>query len=48
MEISEAQYRQIEPCLPTPRGNVSLGNLHVLYAILYVAEQGCKGRGRPV
>jgi transposase len=45
MEITDAQYRQIEPCLPTQRGNVTLDNLHVLNAILYVAEQGGKGRG---
>ena len=47
MELTEAQYRQIESCLPTPRGNVTLGNLQVLNAILYVAEQGCKWRGLP-
>jgi transposase len=33
--------------LPTQRGNVTLDNLHVLNAILYVAEQGCKWRGLP-
>ena len=47
MEITEAQYRLIEHCLPTQRGNVSLSNLRVLNAILYVAEQGCKWRGLP-
>jgi len=47
MEITEAQYRLIEDCLPTQRGNVSLSNLQVLNAILYVAEQGCKWRGLP-
>src|SRR6267143_4438979 len=47
MEITEAQYRQIEHCLPTQRSNVSLTNLRVLNAILYVAEQGCKWRGLP-
>src|ERR1700676_3321458 len=47
MEISEAQYRLIEHCLPTQRGNVSLSNLRVLNAILFVAEQGCKWRGLP-
>jgi transposase len=47
MEITDAQYRHIEPCLPTPRGNVTLDNLQVLNAILYVAEQGCKWRGLP-
>ena len=29
------------------RGNVSLSNLQVLNAVLYVAEQGCKWRGLP-
>ena len=47
MEIDEAQYRVIEHVLPTQRGNVSLSNLQVLNAILYVAEQGCKWRGLP-
>src|ERR1700716_2522649 len=47
MEISEAQYRLIEHCLPTKRGNVSLSNLGVLNAFLFVAEQGCKWRGLP-
>ena len=47
MEITEAQYHLIEDCLPRQRGNVSLSNLQVLNAILYVAEQGCKWRGLP-
>jgi transposase len=47
MEITDAQYRLIEHCLPIQRGNVSLSNLRVLNAILYVAEQGCKWRGLP-
>ena len=32
---------------PVQRGNVSLSNLQVLNAILYVAEHGCKWRGLP-
>ena len=47
MEITEAQFAQIEECLPLQRGNVSLSNLRVLNAILYVAEHGCKWRGLP-
>ncbi len=47
MEITAAQYRLIEPCLPTQRGHVSHSNLRVLNAILYVTEQGCKWRGLP-
>ena len=45
MEITRTQYEEIADCLPTQRGNVSLSNLDVLNAILYVAEQGCKWRG---
>ena len=47
MEITEGQFAQIEECLPLQRGNVSLSNLRVLNAILYVAEHGCKWRGLP-
>jgi transposase len=47
MQITEAQYRRIEACFPRQRGNVSLSNLQVLNAILYVAEHGCKWRGLP-
>ena len=47
MEIAEAQYRRIEAHLPRQRGNVSISNLQVLNAILYVAEHGCKWRGVP-
>ena len=42
MEITEAQYRRIEPILPRQRGNVSLSHLTVWNAVLYVAEQGCQ------
>ncbi len=47
MEITATQYRRIEACLPRQRGNVSLSNLQVLNAILFVAEHGCKWRGLP-
>lgn len=47
MELTAAQFSQIETCLPRQRGNVSLGNLQVLNAILYVAENGCKWRALP-
>ena len=47
MEITQAQFEQIAHCLPTQRGNVSLSNLRVLNAVLYVAEHGCKWRGLP-
>ena len=47
MEIMPEQFVTIEHCLPRQRGNVSLSNLQVVNAILYVAEHGCKWRGLP-
>src|SRR5487761_1037310 len=47
MEITEEQYARIEESLPVQRGNVSLSNLQLLNALLYVAEHGCKWRGLP-
>jgi len=47
MELTPEQYERIADCLPRQRGNVSLSNLTVLNAILFVAEQGCKWRGLP-
>jgi transposase len=47
MEITAEQYVRIKESLPVQRGNVSMENLTVLNAILYVAEHGCKWRGLP-
>lgn len=47
MQLSYEQYQQIESVMPRQRGNVSLSNLDVLNAVLYVAEHGCKWRGLP-
>jgi transposase len=47
MQITRDQYERIADCFPRQRGNVSLDNLQVLNAILYVAEHGCKWRGLP-
>lgn len=47
MMITEEQFRRIEGCFPTQRGNVTISNLQVLNAILYVAENGCKWRALP-
>lgn len=47
MQLSHEQYQQIESVLTRQRGNVSLSNLDVLNAVLYVAEHGCKWRGLP-
>lgn len=47
MEITAEQFKRIESFLPVQRGNVSLSNLEVVNAILYVAENGCKWRALP-
>ena len=47
MELTQDQFERIETLLPVQRGNVSISNLQVLNAILYVAEHGCKWRGLP-
>ena len=40
MEITPEQFVKVAHCLPVQRGNVSLSNLQVVNAILYVAEHG--------
>ena len=47
MELTQVQYERIGSLLPVQRGNVSISNLQVLNAILYVAEHGCNWRGLP-
>jgi transposase len=47
MEITPEQFEKIKDSLPIQRGNVSLPNLQVVNAILFIAEQGCKWRGLP-
>jgi transposase len=47
MELTESHYQRIADCLPRQRGNVSMTNLRLLNALLYVTEQGCKWRGLP-
>ena len=41
------QYQEIADCFPRQRGNVSMDNLSILNAFLYVAENGCKWRRLP-
>jgi transposase len=47
MEITREQFEKIKDSLPIQRGNVTLPNLQVVNAILFIAEQGCKWRGLP-
>jgi transposase len=45
--ITEKQYQFLHPHLPVQRGNVSISNLDLINAVLYVAENGCKWRCLP-
>lgn len=47
MELTQQQFDRIADCLPRQRGNVSLSNLQLVNALLYVVEHGCKWRGLP-
>jgi transposase len=47
MQLSPAQFEQIEDLLPRQRGNVKVNNLQVVNAILFVAANGCKWRALP-
>lgn len=38
MQITQEQYERIAKYLPTQRGNVSMSNLQLINAILYVTE----------
>ena len=38
MQITQEQYEKIAKYLPTQRGNVSMTNLQLINAILYVTE----------
>ena len=47
MRLTEDQYEVIRRLLPVQRGNVRIGNLDVINAVLFVAENGCKWRALP-
>jgi transposase len=47
MKLTKAQYDTVSESFPTQRGNVSLSNLEILTAILYVLENGCKWHALP-
>jgi Transposase and inactivated derivatives len=47
MKITLEQYEKIAKYLPRQRGNVSMSNLQLVNAILYVTENGCKWRALP-
>lgn len=45
--ITQEQYNLLHPYLPVQRGNVSISNLALINAVLYIAENGCKWRSLP-
>lgn len=47
MKLNKEQYEKIAKHLPKQRGNVSMGNLLLVNAILHVAETGCSWRALP-
>ena len=47
MEIKREQYLKIKKYLPIQRGNVSMSNINLINAILYVAEKVCKWMALP-
>ncbi len=47
MKINQEQYEKIKHILPKQRGNVSIDNLTLINALLYICENGCKWRGLP-
>ncbi|MDR2573028.1 MAG: transposase, partial [Desulfovibrio sp.] len=47
MELTLEQFERIAARLPRQRGNVSMSNLQLVNAILYVTENGCKWRALP-
>jgi transposase len=47
IKITKQQYEKLAACFPKQHGNVKHSNLHMLNAILFVLEQGCKWRALP-
>ncbi len=47
MELTGEQYACVKDCLPRQRGNVSIDNLTLLNALLFVLANGCQWRAVP-
>jgi len=47
MRLSQEQYDKIKHILPVQRGNVTIDNLTLINALLYILENGCKWRRLP-
>ena len=42
--IAQSQYDMLHSYLPAQRGNVSISNLTLINAVLFIVENGCKWR----
>jgi len=47
MRLNQEQYDKIKHILPVQRGNVTIDNLTLINALLYIMENGCKWRRLP-
>jgi len=47
MEIDIGQYEKLKHILPVQRGNVTVENMTLINALLYMCENGCKWRRLP-
>jgi len=47
MEIDNGQYERLKHILPVQRGNVTVENMTLINALLYMCENGCKWRRLP-
>jgi transposase len=47
MEIKNEEYEKIKHILPVQRGNVTIDNVTLINALLYICENGCKWRKLP-
>ena len=47
MQLTQEQFQRIAHCFPTPRGGVTIDNLMVINALLYLIENSCKWRRLP-
>ncbi|MDR2926747.1 MAG: transposase [Cytophagaceae bacterium] len=47
MELTQFQYDHIAGCFPKRRGSFTYSNLHIINAVFYICENGCKWRALP-
>ena len=47
MQLTDEQFKIIEPHCPTQRGNVNIPNIIVINALLHVMHKACASRKLP-